>query len=73
MNDSSLQARFLPTAFTQAEGEFRSKALFRREYYTATSTGSELPVTVAGDRRLIRYLRQRVHPTIQRPKTIQSP
>jgi hypothetical protein len=73
MNDPLQKAGFLPTAFTQAEGELRSKALFRREGITATSARSELLITVAGDRRLIRCLRQRVHPTIQRPKTIQSP
>lgn len=73
MNDPMQQAGFFQIAFTQAEGELRSKALFRREYVTAISAGSELPTAGAGNWRLIRYLTPRAHPTIQRPKTIQSP
>src|ERR1700721_963882 len=41
MNDLLRQAGFLRTAFTQAEGELRSKAFFRREGVAATSAGSE--------------------------------
>ena len=67
------QAGFLPTAFTQAEGELRSEALFRREGVTATSAGSELPITGAGNGRLIRYRIPQGYATIQRSKTIQSP
>jgi hypothetical protein len=73
MNDPLQPAGFLQTAFTQAEGELRSKALFRPEGVTATSAGSELPIADAGNWRLIRYLIPHAHPTIQRPKTIQSP
>jgi hypothetical protein len=73
MNDLLQPAGFLPTAFTQAEGELRSKALFRREGVTATSAGSELPIAGAGNGRLMRYRTPHAYPTIQRLKTIQSP
>ena len=73
MNHPLQPAGFLPTAFTQAEGELRSKTLFRREGVTATSAGSELPITSAGNRRLVRYRIPQGYPTIQRSKTIQSP
>ena len=49
MNDPLRPAGFLQTAFTQAEGELRSKALFWRESVTATSAGSELPIASVGD------------------------
>ncbi len=73
MNDLLQQAGFLQTAFTQVEGELRSEALFRRGGVTATSAGSELPITGAGNGRLIRYRIPQGYPTIQRTKTIQSP
>jgi hypothetical protein len=73
MNDLLQQAGLLQTAFTQAEGELRSEALFQREGVTATSAGSELPITGAGNECLVRYRLPQGYPTIQRSKTIQSP
>ena len=73
MNDPLQQVSFLPAAFTQAEGELRSEALFQREGVTAISAGCELPITGAGNGRLVRYRIPQGHPTIQRSKTIQSP
>jgi hypothetical protein len=73
MNDPLRPASVLQTAFTQAEGELRSKALFRRESVTATSAGSELPVASVGYGRRMRYRIRHTYPTIQGSKTIQSP
>jgi hypothetical protein len=73
MNDPLQKAGFLPTAFTQAEGELRSKALFRREGITATFARSELLIAGAGNGQLMRYRTPHAHPTIQGSKTIQSP
>ena len=73
MNDLLQQADFLQTAFTQADGELRSEALFQREGVTAISAGCELPITGAGNGRLVRYRIPQGYPTIQRAKTIQSP
>jgi hypothetical protein len=73
MNDLLRQAGFLRTAFTQAEGELRSKAFFRREGVAATSAGSELLIAGAGNARLKRHRISHAYPTIQRSKTIQSP
>jgi hypothetical protein len=73
MNDPLQQASFLPAAFTQAEGELRSKALFRREGGTATSAGSESPIADAANGRLMRYRAPHAYPTIQSLKTIQYP
>jgi hypothetical protein len=73
MNDPLQQAGFLQTAFTQAEGELRSKTLFRRERVTAASAESELSIAGAGNGRLMRYRIPHAYPTIQRSKTIQSP
>jgi hypothetical protein len=73
MNDPLRPAGFLQTAFTQAEGELRSAALFRRESVTGTFAGSELPLGGAGDGRRMRYRIQHTYPTIQGSKTIQSP
>jgi hypothetical protein len=55
MNDPLRQAGFLQITFTQAEGELRSKPLFRRDGVTATSAGSELLIAGAGNGRPIRY------------------
>jgi hypothetical protein len=73
MNDPLQQASFLPGAFTQAEGELRSKALFPPEGVTVTSGGSKQPIACAGNGRLMRYRTPPAYPTIQRLKTIQSP
>ena len=73
MNDPLQHAGFLQTAFTQAEGELRSKPLFRRDGVTATSAGPELPIAGAGNGRLLQYPIPPAYPTIQRSKTIQSP
>jgi hypothetical protein len=73
MNDPLQQASFLPAAFTQVEGQLRSKAVSRPEGVTVTSAGSELPITATGNGRLMRYRKSRAYPTIQRLKTIQSP
>jgi hypothetical protein len=55
MNDPLQPAGFLQTAFIQAEGELRSKASFRCEYFIAIPTGSELAIVGAVNRWLIRY------------------
>jgi hypothetical protein len=73
MNDLLQQAASLQTVFTQAEGELRSKDLFPPEGVTATSAGSELPITGKGNGRLMRYQKPHAYPTIQTSKTIQSP
>ena len=73
MSDPLQRAALLQTAFTQAEGELRSKVFFRCEYVTAAPAGSEPPIIGTANWRLIRCLTWRAHATIQRPKTIQSP
>jgi hypothetical protein len=73
MNDPLQPTGFLPTAFTKAERELRSKPLFRRERITATPAASELPSAGAGNGRLIWYRIPPAYPTVQRSKTIQSP
>lgn len=73
MNDPLQQASFPPAAFTPAEGEPRSKALFRPEGVAVTSAGSKLPIAGAGYGRLMRYRTPHAYRTIQKLKTIQSP
>jgi hypothetical protein len=73
MNHPLQPAGFLPTVFNQAEAELRSKALSRRDGVTATSAGSELPIAGRSGFAADPAFNTRARPTIQRPKTIQSP
>jgi hypothetical protein len=73
MKDPLQQAGFLLTAFTQADGELRSKALFRRAGVAATSTAAEVLIADVGNGRLMRYRIPHAYTTIQSLKTIQSP
>jgi len=73
MTDPLREAAYPPTAFIQAEGELRPKALSKHEHLTERPARIELQIAAAGDRRLICRLPQLAHPTSRRPKTIQSP
>jgi len=73
MNDPWQPDGFLQTAFTQAEGELRSKPLFRRDDLTATPAGPALPIVGAGNGRPMRFRIPRAHATLRSLKTIQSP
>jgi hypothetical protein len=67
------EAAYPATAFIQAEGELRPKALSAHQHVTERPARIELQIVTAGDQRLICRLPQLAQSTSRRPNTIQSP
>ena len=73
MNDPFRKPGYLETAFSQAEGELRSKAFFRVNRSRKTSPDLTYKSPGVDNCQRIWSLIQATHFTIRRPKTIQSP
>jgi len=73
MNDPLRHAADLQIAVIPAEGELRSKALFRLEPVIENRARAGLQLAAALTWQHVWGLLQRAHPIIQSQKTIQSP